>query len=331
VNENAGTADFTVSLSSSSANTVTASYSTADGTATAVDNEDYSAQTAQTVSFDPGQTSKQISVPITDDAVTELTEQFTITLSSPTNASIADDTATGTILDNDPPTVSVEDASTAEGNANSHPMKFLVSLSSPTSATVTVNFATQSLSAKFSDHDYQPVTGTLAFSPGQTSKTIPVTVFGDTKVEPDETFKLNLSGATNGVLGSSSSALGTILNEDHDVTPPTVALTNVPTQITRKALINRGIQFTETPNERSRFANDLLMSRRGLGLGSSTKFNIVVASRNFPLGRARSVILKPDKADIGTKNRFKVKIRVVATDAAGNHALPVTRTVQVTG
>jgi Big-like domain-containing protein/Calx-beta domain-containing protein len=333
VNESAGTASFTVSLSSSSGSTVTATYATADGTATAAEgSQDYTAQIDQPISFDPGQTSKQVTVPIIDDSVTELTEQFTVTLGSPSGATIADGSGTGTILDNDPPAVSVEDGATNEGNAGTHPLKFLVSLSAPTSSTVTVKFTTQPGTAKGSTNDYLATNGTLTFTPGQTTKTVGVLVKGDTTFEPDETLKLILSAPTGAILGASS-ATGTIFNDDPkppDTTPPVVTLTNVPTEITRNALINQGIRFTETPNERARFANDLLMSRRGLGLGTSKKFNIVVASRNFPLGRARNVTLKPSASDIGTKKRFKVKIRVVATDAAGNRRTKI-KTVQVTG
>src|SRR6185312_13211452 len=64
-----------------------------------------------------------------------------------------------------------------------------------------------------SDYVAQP-TGTLSFAAGDLTKTISVTINGDTTVEPDETFSVNLSGATNGGTIVKSQGLGTIANDD---------------------------------------------------------------------------------------------------------------------
>ncbi|MEV0568030.1 Calx-beta domain-containing protein [Dactylosporangium sp. NPDC050588] len=98
VDENAGTATFTVSLSGPPASPVSASYATADGTATA--GADYTAG-GGTVTFAPGQTSRPVTVPIVNDAVDELDETFTVNLSAATGATIADGTGVGTIVDAD--------------------------------------------------------------------------------------------------------------------------------------------------------------------------------------------------------------------------------------
>jgi hypothetical protein len=101
LNENAGNATFTVNLSAASGQSVTFNYATADGTASAP--ADYAA-TSGSVAFNPGQTSKTISVPIIDDTINEPTEAFFVNLSGATNATIADSQGVGTIVDNDHPT-----------------------------------------------------------------------------------------------------------------------------------------------------------------------------------------------------------------------------------
>ncbi len=90
---------FNVSLSNPSGSTVTVNYSTSvDGTATT--GADYEA-TNGTVTFAPGEFSKQITVNVIGDTIEEADETLFVDLSSPTNATIADGAATGTILDDD--------------------------------------------------------------------------------------------------------------------------------------------------------------------------------------------------------------------------------------
>jgi uncharacterized protein len=102
VEGDAGTASmvFTVTLSAAPTGPVTIDYTTADGSATA--GNDYFA-TSGTLSFEAGETSKTISIPITGDTVGELRETLTVTLSDPSGATLLDGSATGTITDNDGP------------------------------------------------------------------------------------------------------------------------------------------------------------------------------------------------------------------------------------
>ena len=89
---------FTVSLSAASSQQVTVEYATSGGTATS--GTDFTAQSG-TLTFAANETSKTVSVATTDDSVDEEDETFTLTLSSPANATLGDATATGTINDND--------------------------------------------------------------------------------------------------------------------------------------------------------------------------------------------------------------------------------------
>ena len=91
--------DFVVTLDRASTLTVTVDYATSNGTATA--GADYTA-TSGTLSFNPGDTAKTVSVPVLDDAIDDGGKTMTFTLSNASNARIADGTATGTIENSDP-------------------------------------------------------------------------------------------------------------------------------------------------------------------------------------------------------------------------------------
>ena len=80
---------------------------------------------------------------------------------------------------------------------------------------MTVNYATANGTA-LAGSDYTAASGTLTFAPGQTSKTVTVNVTGDTVVEPNETFVVNLSAPTGATLFDGQ-GLGTILNDDGPV------------------------------------------------------------------------------------------------------------------
>ncbi len=89
-------AKFTVTLSASGGQRVTAEWKTDDGTATA--GEDYMARSG-TVSFAPGETTKTIAVPVIDDSLTEPEERFSVLLNHPENAGVIDPEGIGTIAD----------------------------------------------------------------------------------------------------------------------------------------------------------------------------------------------------------------------------------------
>src|SRR5205823_8090751 len=130
------------------------------------------------------------------------------------NSTIADAQGQGTIVNDDSqPTITINDVSVLEGNSGTSTAMFMVSLSSPTYQTVTVNYATADGTATVAGNDYQSASGTLTFNPGQTIQTISVVVIGDTNSEPDETFFVNLTGPSNAAIADGQ-GIGTILNDD---------------------------------------------------------------------------------------------------------------------
>jgi glucose/arabinose dehydrogenase len=214
---NTGTsnAGFTVSLSEASGQTITVNFATADDTATA--GSDY-VTAGNTVTFTPGQTSQPINVSINGDTTFEPSEAFNLNLSGATNATIADNQGIGTITNDDTqPTIAINDVSVTEGTVVTTNAVFTVSLSNASSQTISVNYATADGSAT-AGNDYVANSGTVTFTAGQTSQLLGVGVNGDRMNEPDLTFNVNLSAATNATIADNQ-GMGTIGDED----PPILA------------------------------------------------------------------------------------------------------------
>ena len=221
--------DFTVSLSAVSGKQVTVKYAPATNAGTATSGTDYTAVSQTTLTFAVGETSKTVRVLVTGDATDEPDETVRLTLSGPTNATLdaTKTTGVGTITDDDdPPTVSIGSASVAEGDSGEADLEFTVSLSAASGKQVTVKYAVDGTDAgtATSGTDYEAVTETtLTFAVGDTSKTVTVKVKGDTLNEPNETVRLTLSEPANATLGSASTGVGMITDDDG---APTVSISS---------------------------------------------------------------------------------------------------------
>jgi hypothetical protein len=210
---NTGTinATFTVTLSAASGQTVTVNRSTVNGTATAP--ADYTALASSTLTFPPGTTTQTVIVTVASDVLDEANETFQVRLATAVNATIADNTGVGTIVDNDPaPTAVINDVTITEANTGTRAMTFTVTLSAPSGQVITIPWATANGTAT-APSDYTAASGTLNFTAGSTTRTIVVTTIGDTTVEPTETLLVNLSIGTN-VTINDAQGIGTILNND---------------------------------------------------------------------------------------------------------------------
>jgi hypothetical protein len=207
-----GTTPFVlpVTLSAASAQAVTVAYATVAGTATA--GSDFT-PAAGTLTFAPGETSKALTVAVVADAIDEADEQFTVVLSAPAAATLADAVGSATILDDDAtPAVAVSDATGIDGACTATPATFTVSLSPASGQAVTVGFATEPGTAT-PPLDYVAVAGTVTFPPGATSAQVLVPVVDDLVPEPSETFTLRLSNPVNATLGDAA-GVGTITDQD---------------------------------------------------------------------------------------------------------------------
>lgn len=211
---------FTVSLSHASDSDVTVDYATGEGTALA--GSDYIA-TSGTLTFAPGETSKEISVSVIGDSTVESDESFSVTLSNATNATLADGHGLGTILNDDSvPALSINDVTRLEGNIGQTTFVFTATLSHSIGSPVSVQFATVNGTA-LAGSDYIATSGTLTFAPGQSFGQINVQVLGDVVAEPHETFSVLLTNPTNATLADAE-GVGTILNDD---SAPTMSIDDV--------------------------------------------------------------------------------------------------------
>ena len=110
-------------------------------------------------------------------------------------------------------TLSIGNVSIPEGNAGTTQATFTVTLSAADTHPVNVDYATRDITAT-AGSDYVSTSGTLTFNPGETSKTINVTINGDTHFEFDEQFFLILSNPVNANLSQNYFSVGTIINDD---------------------------------------------------------------------------------------------------------------------
>ncbi len=220
---------FTITLAPSSVSAVTVDYAT-DTTGTATSGEDYVAGSGS-VTFAPGETTKTFTVTVNGDDAAEPDETFNVNLSnaSPTAVTFSDSNGVGTITNDDgsPPELSVTSVSVIEGNPSAKGATllaaqnaiFVVTLSAASTLEITVDYTTVDGTA-VAGTDYTATSGTLTFSPGGAlTQQVIVPITGDTDVESDETFTLDLSNPDDAVLSATaSSGTGTITNDDAEET-----------------------------------------------------------------------------------------------------------------
>ena len=215
---------FTIQLDAPApAGGVTFDIATEDDTATDADN-DYEPNSATGVNIPATETSTTFTVTVNGDLAIESDETFFVNVTNVTGATVADGLGVGTIQNDDSPTLSIEDATvTTEGNAGTKTYTFTVHLSQPAPAGgVTFDISTQNNTAVVDDGNPATVSDNDYVGKSLTGQTIPetaqdylftVTVNGDTVVEPDETFFVNVSNVT-GATVSDGQGLGTIQNDD---------------------------------------------------------------------------------------------------------------------
>ncbi|MBK8066311.1 MAG: Ig-like domain repeat protein [Rhodanobacteraceae bacterium] len=126
-----------------------------------------------------------------------------------------------------PPSLRIDAVSANEGDAGTTALDFTVTLQDATGAAVSVDYATANDSAA-APGDYTATSGTLNFSGGTVTQTVTVLVNGDTEVEPDEQFFVNLSNASGASIADGQ-AIGIVLNDDQPP-PPIASIDDVTVQ-----------------------------------------------------------------------------------------------------
>jgi len=191
-------------------------YATSNQTATAPD--DYATATG-TLTWAAGDSApKTITINTVDDVVDEPTETFTVTLTNPAGGAHAGITlATVSITDNDvgPTGTLAMTAAAVSTSESSGTLNLAVQRTGGFSGVATVNFATQDFTA-LAGSDYTAQSGTLSWPDGDTApKIISIAITNDTLDEPDETFRVVLSGVTGATLDpTATTTVVTILDDD---------------------------------------------------------------------------------------------------------------------
>lgn len=202
---------YTVTLDQPSLSTVSVAFNVG-GTATS--GSDYAAVTSP-LSIAAGATSGSITVTPTADSTVEANETVVLSLAAGSGYAVGTPAAaTGTIIDDDQPVLTINDVSANEGNAGTTPFSFTVSLNAPAGpGGVTFDIGTANGSATAgSDYVAQGLTG-FTIAAGASSATFVVQVSGDTANEPDETFLVNVTNVSGATVGDGQ-GLGTIVNDD---------------------------------------------------------------------------------------------------------------------
>jgi len=220
---NAGTTTFTFTVSLSApagVGGVTFDIATADGTASS--SSDYAASSLTSQTIPEGNTTYTFDVTVNGDTLPETDETFFVNVTNVSGANALDAQGTGTIVNDDAaPHLTIDNVTHNEGNAGTTTYTFTVSLDQPAPAAgVTFDIATaDGTAASPSDYTARSLTSQTIPS-GSTTYTFDVAVNGDLTSEPDETFFVNITNASNAIVDDAQ-GLGTIVNDDlqkiHDV------------------------------------------------------------------------------------------------------------------
>ncbi|WP_206780456.1 endonuclease [Hymenobacter amundsenii] len=228
VEGNSGTSTFstTVTISPAPDAPLSVQVGFEAATSTATSGQDFSFTSPQTLTFAAGQTSQALTVTINGDLTPEADETVVLNLSNPSTGTALGGAAQHvlSILNDDGPAPTISFAaatgSVAEGNTGTSTYLVSVTLTgaAPTAdVTIPVTVSATGTSATSPD-DYVLTTTSLTFVAGQASQTksVALTVLGDTQPEPNETVRLVLGTPTTGgaLLGSPAAHVLTILNDD---------------------------------------------------------------------------------------------------------------------
>lgn len=220
--EGLGKATITITRTGNIKGTASVDFATSGGTATP--SLDYIPVT-KTLTFSPGQQSQTVTIPIIDDTAQESDETVILTLSNPTGGAVLGNpsTATLTITDNDQANhgkfiFGAYAGSVSEGDGMA---TILILRIEGQAGTATVQYATADCTnpgCATAGADYTPVSGTLTFADGESSKTFTIPIIDDTLTEGDEPFNLILSNPTGGATLGIPIAILTVRDNDMGLT-----------------------------------------------------------------------------------------------------------------
>ncbi|WP_094583979.1 Calx-beta domain-containing protein [Synechococcus sp. BO 8801] len=308
--EGGGTAGFSVRLTSQPTANVSISIASSDSTEGSTN--------VSSLTFTPANWNVFQFVTVTgvDDGVVDGNIAYTIltgaTTSTDANYSglvVADVGVTN--VDNDAASFSISDVSIIEGNSGTTTAVFTVTLSNAVVGGTSVSYATANGTA-IAGSDYVATSGTLNFTgTAGEQRTVSVTINGDTTIEPNESFVLNLSAPTNGVTLADSQGVGTITNDD--AAPlPVVTLAVAPGSVTENGATNLVYTFSRTGDT----TNSLVVnySIGGTATGG-TDYGLIPAAVTFAAGSATASVTVDPTGDTQLEPNETVALTLTADPA----------------
>lgn len=205
--EASGTIVVPVTLSAAATERVTVAFAISDGSAQA--GSDYTGEGTGTLTFEPGETEKGVSLTIVDDMVDEQSETIQLSLSSPTGAELGIDGHTITISANILPRASITQATSMAGENASTVVGVFLDPVSPTAVTIEYSIA-----GDVSAGDYSGATGSFTVPANTANFELPVTITDDMIDEFDEELELTLTGSPDVIITNARTRRHTIGDND---------------------------------------------------------------------------------------------------------------------
>src|SRR5258706_7619773 len=297
--------------------------------------------TSGTVSFAAGSSTATVTVDPEADSTVEPDETVILGVTSGAGYNVAPPTsATGTITNDDTDvSVAVSPASVAEDGASN--LVYTFTRNGVTSGALTVNFSVGG-TANFgvSPNDYTqtgatsftPSSGTVPFTPGSSTAPVTINPETDSTVEPDETVLLTVTSGAGYNVGSPSSASGTIINDDTDVSiavsPASVAedgATNLVYTFTRNGVTSGALTVNFSVVGTSNFG----VSPNDYTQTGATRFTPPTGTVTFAAGSSTATVTVDPEAD-STVEPDETVVLTVTSGAGYNVSLPVSASGTIT-
>ena len=286
--EGAAAMVFAVKLSGTATSDVSATWSTRDGTATAPD--DYTAVTAGTVAIPAGDTEASLTVQLAaGNDVDEADREFTVTLASPTPSTVplGRATATGTIADDDLPTVTIEKVADVTEGAEA---RFTLSRAGVTTGPLAVAIAVTQDGAVLDTDETPPASAT--FEPGSDAVAVAVATDDDELDEANGSITVTVTGGDTYAAGTPAAATVAVADNDLPVVTISSSATEVteggslPIEVSRVGDLSAALEVILTISA----TNDYVITPRGTvhveiaAEASSATMSVTVADDDFARG-----------------------------------------------
>jgi hypothetical protein len=318
--EGAGTATITVTRIGGSSGAASVQFSnpaggTATGGGSCTAGVDYITPSG-TLNWTDGEVAdKTFAVTLCSENIVETSETVNLALSNATGATLGSQTtATLTINDDDTDvSVAVSPSSVAEDGVPN--LVYTFTRNGVTSGALTVNFSVGGTATFSSDYTqsgaatFAASSGTVTFGAGNSAATVTIDPAVDTTVEPDETVILTVTSGTGYNVGSPSGAIGTIINDDTDVTvavsPLSVAEDGAPNLVytfTRNGVTSGALTVNFSVGGTATFSSDYAQSGAATFAASSgtVTFGAGNSTATVTIDPAVDTTVEPDETAIVT-------------------------------